>query len=198
MDRLPDTRESLIVRLADPADELAWRDFLEIYRPVIYRTVLSHGLQETDADDIVQQILMAIVGAVGRWKRSGHPGSFRAWLFTITRNLLINFVSRRRQQGVGGTSFAELLEQEPDSDPASRELVEQEYRAEVFRWAAAQVRPEFQPATWEAFWRTAVGGESIADVARSLGLSVGSVYAARSRVMARLKRKVSQVELEAQ
>jgi RNA polymerase sigma-70 factor (ECF subfamily) len=194
MDCLPDTRDSLIVRLADPADEAAWREFLEIYRPVIYRTVLRHGLQESDADDVVQQILMAIVEAVGRWQHSGHAGSFRAWLFTITRNLLINFVSRRRQQGVGGTSFAEMLEQEPDNDPASHHHFEEEYRAEVFRWAAAQIRNEFQAKTWEAFWRTAVGGEPIADVARSLRLSVGSVYAARSRIMARLKRKVSEVE----
>jgi RNA polymerase sigma-70 factor (ECF subfamily) len=198
MDRLPDTRESLIIRLGDPADEIAWREFLEIYRPVIYRTVLSRGLQEADADDVVQQILMAIVGAVGRWERSGHAGSFRAWLFTITRNLLINYVARRRQQGVGGTSFAEWIEQEPDDDVASHQQVEREYRAEVFRWAAAQVKSEFQVTTWEAFWRTAVGGEPIAEVARSLGLSVGSVYAARSRVMARLKQKVSQVELEAE
>jgi RNA polymerase sigma-70 factor (ECF subfamily) len=162
---------------------------------VIQRTVRRQGLQEADEDDVVQQILTAVVGAVGRWKHSGHPGSFRAWLFKITRNLLVNFVSRRRQQSVGGTSFAELMQQQPDDDPASREIVDYEYRAEIFRWAAGQVRPEFQKKTWEAFWWTAVEGEPISKVAEALNLSVGSVYAARSRVMARLKRRVSEVEL---
>lgn len=197
MDRLPDTSESLIDRLRDPADEVAWREFLEIYRPVIHRVVRSQGIQEADAEDIVQQILIAVVKAIGRWQLSGHPGSFRAWLFTVTRNLLVNFVARRYAQSVGGTSFAELLNEQPDDDPASREQVEREYRAELFRWAASEVRPEFQVATWEAFWRTAVGGEPIAEVAAALGLSVGSVYAARSRVMARLKLKIRQFEAEA-
>jgi RNA polymerase sigma factor (sigma-70 family) len=190
----PDTRESLLIRLHDTADEVAWREFLEIYRPLIYRTARSQGLQEADAEDVVQQVLLAVMGAVGRWKRGEHTGSFRCWLFTITRNLLVNFVARQRLRPVGGTSFVQLLEQQPASDEQSRLWVEQEYRAQLFRWAAAQVRPEFQPATWEAFWRTAVGGESIMEVARELKLSVGSIYAARSRVMNRLKRRVRQVE----
>jgi RNA polymerase sigma-70 factor (ECF subfamily) len=198
MDHLPDTSESLLIRLREPADEVAWREFLEIYGPVIQSTVRSQGLQDADEEDIVQQILMAVVGAIGRWKRSGHPGSFRAWLFTITRNLLVNFLSRRRQFSVGGTSFVELLNQQPDDDPVSQAQVEQEYRAELFRWAAAQVRPEFQATTWEAFWRTAVVGEPIAEVAGALELSVGSVYAARSRIMARLKRRIRQFESEAE
>jgi RNA polymerase sigma-70 factor (ECF subfamily) len=196
MKSVPDTRDSLLIRLGNPADEAAWREFLEIYRPLIYRLACRQGFQDADAEDLAQQALLAVAGAIGRWRQGEHEGSFRAWLFTITRNLMTNFVARSRWRSVGGTSFAELLEAQPADDESSRLLVQQEYQAELFRWAAGQVRGEFQPTTWDAFWRTTVGGEPIPEVARSLSLSVGAVYAARSRIMARIKRKVRQVEAE--
>lgn len=194
MDSSPDTRESLVVRLKDQADDIAWREFLEIYRPLMFRVAKNHGLQDADAEDVVQQALIAIMGAIGRWQKTDRVGGFRAWLVTITKNLLINFIARRKLRPVGGTSFALLLEQQPAVDELSRSFVEDEYRAELFRWAAEQVRSEFRPVSWEAFWRTAVCGERIADVAKALKLSVGSVYAARSRVVARIKRRVQQFE----
>lgn len=194
MDSLPDTRDSLVFRLKDRSDDVAWREFLEIYRPLMYRTARSQGLQDADAEDVVQQAIVAVMGAIGRWQQTGRVGGFRTWLLTITKNLLINFVARQKLRPVGGTSFILLLEQQPANDELSRSFVESEYRAELFRWAAEQVRPEFRSASWEAFWRTAVDGESIVDVAQALTLSVGSVYAARSRVVARIKRRIRQFE----
>lgn len=196
MTSVPETRESLLIRLGDAADEAAWREFLEIYRPVIYRLACRQGFQDADAEDLTQQALLAVAGAIGRWRQGEHTGSFRAWLFRIMRNLMTNFVSRSRWRSVGGTSFAEMLQEHPVDDEPSRLLVEQEYQAELFRCAAGQVRGEFQTSHWDAFWRTTVGGESIADVAESLSLSVGTVYTARSRIMTRIKRKVRQFEAQ--
>jgi RNA polymerase sigma-70 factor (ECF subfamily) len=196
MTSVPETRESLLIRLGDAADEAAWREFLEIYRPVIYRLACRQGFQDADAEDLTQQALLAVAGAIGRWRKGERTGSFRAWLFRIMRNLMTNFVSRSRWRSVGGTSFAELLKEQPIDDEPSRLLVEQEYQAELFRWAAGQVRSEFQPSHWDAFWRTTVGDESIAEVAENLSLSVGTVYTARSRIMARIKRKVRQFEAQ--
>jgi RNA polymerase sigma factor (sigma-70 family) len=193
---IPETRDSLLVRLGDPADEAAWREFLEIYRPLIYRLACRKGLQDADAEDVTQQALLAVAGAIGRWRKGEFDGSFRAWLSCITCNLMTNFVARSRWRGVGGTSFAKMLLEQPVDDESSRLLVQQEYQAELFRWAAGRVRGEFQTATWDAFWRTTVEGEPIASVAEVLSLSVGSVYAARSRIMARIKQKVRQIEAE--
>ena len=77
----------------------------------------------------------------------------------------------------------------PDSD-----LLRLEYRREVFRWAARQVRNEFQRATWDAFWLTAVEQRAVEDVAKELTKNRGSIYAARSRVMRRIQEKVTEFE----
>jgi RNA polymerase sigma-70 factor (ECF subfamily) len=69
-----------------------------------------------------------------------------------------------------------------------------EYRREVFRWAARQVRKEFRRETWDAFWLTAVEGQSVDVVAKELGKDCGAIYTARSRVMQRIHEKVNQYE----
>jgi len=193
----PQTRASLLLRLKSEADDQAWHEFLEIYQPLIYRLARSRGLQPADAEDVTQQALIAVSKAIGQWEPTGRAGSFRAWLFTIARNLATNYTARARMLAVGGTTFAELLQQQPAHD-ANREWVEREYQAELFRWAARKVREEVEAATWEAFWRTTVDRQRVADVAAALSMSVGSVYAARSRVMARLKRRVRQFEGDTQ
>ena len=194
----PDTRPSLLVRLQGERDDDAWAEFAEIYGPLIYRVIRRQGVQHVDAEDLTQQALVAVASAIDRWTPGDRDGSFRAWLFRIARNMLINFVSRRRSQhvGVGGTSFAELLREQPQADPASRSSVDEELHAEMLRWAAQRIRSEFHESTWQAFWRTTVDGEEIPAVAEALNVSLGSVYAARSRVMARLKRKVREFEAE--
>ena len=76
-------------------------------------------------------------------------------------------------------------------------MFEAEYRRRLFRWAADEVQGEFAPSTWQAFWLTAVEGRPPADVAAELGLSVGAVYIARSRVLARLRQRIEQLGDEA-
>jgi RNA polymerase sigma-70 factor (ECF subfamily) len=90
--------------------------------------------------------------------------------------------------------MVQRLEQQPGPDDSSRGDFDREYQRAVFRWAQTQVRPEFQESTWDAFWLTAVQGQSVEDVAGRLGKTFGAVYAARSRVMRRLKEAVRQFE----
>ena len=103
----------------------------------------------------------------GRWPGPSTAGtrargSFRGWLSRIARNLLINFLTRRRHQprGSGTTSVQDLLEAQPAADPSATALFEAEYEKHLFRWAADEVRGEFAPTTWQAFWQTAVEGRS--------------------------------------
>jgi RNA polymerase sigma-70 factor (ECF subfamily) len=72
-------------------------------------------------------------------------------------------------------------------------LFDREYRQQLVFWAADQIRAEFRPATWEAFWQTCVAGRSIAEVSAELGMSPGNVYVCRSRIIARLKTKVKEL-----
>ncbi|HEV3167884.1 MAG TPA: sigma-70 family RNA polymerase sigma factor [Isosphaeraceae bacterium] len=197
MDESPATHRSLIVKLRDPADSTAWCEFVAIYEPLIYQLARRKGLQDADAHDLCQEVFRAVAGAVERWDPD--RGSFRGWLSRIARNLLINFVTRRQFQlrGSGATSVQELLEAQPSADPSATALFEAEYQRHAFRWAAEEVRGQFAPTTWQAFWQTAVENRPPDKVAAELRLSVGAVYVARSRVLARLKRRIEQLGDEA-
>lgn len=192
----PATRHSLLIRLHDSQDEPAWREFLAIYEPLVRRLARRRGFQEADAEDLSQEVFRSVAAAIERWRTNPERGSFRAWLFLIARNTMINALKKnqRRPQATGDTQVRRLLEarQVPDDDAAA--LVEGEYLWGVFHWAAEQVRPEFRSATWQAFWRTSVEGVKAQQVAAETGLSAGAVYIARSRVMARLKQKIEQLE----
>lgn len=197
MTESPETHASLILRLRDQADQQAWCEFVEIYQPVIYRLARYKGLQHADAEDVVQQVLSAVAGAVGRWQPDKNRGRFRTWLQTIARNQITNALSRQAADRASGESGErELLARQPAAEGADSRLLVIECRREIFQWAARQIRDEFTPDTWDAFWQTAVEGRDVSEVARLLGKTSGAVYTARSHVMRRLKQKVLEWEAE--
>jgi RNA polymerase sigma-70 factor (ECF subfamily) len=191
----PETRASLIVRLKGRADQEAWREFVEIYRPVVCRLARRKGFQPADADDLAQQVLSAVAAAVGRWEPDPRRGRFRSWLHRIAHNLIVNALTRRApDRAAGDTAAHDLLDRQPAAEGPDSDLFRVEARREVFHWAARRIRPEFQADTWEAFWLTAVEGRPAAEVAERLGKKAGAVYAARGRVMRRLKEAVLEWE----
>jgi RNA polymerase sigma-70 factor (ECF subfamily) len=197
MTESPTTRVSLLVRLRDPQDREAWAQFVDLYAPLVYGFARKRGLQDADAADLTQVVLRAVSAAAGRLEYDPQRGSFRGWLFTIVRNRLRNFLAARRpglNQGSGDEAVQRLLEAQeaPQADPA--QLWEQEWERQLFAWAAAQLKPRFHEATWQAFWQTAVEGRRPLDVARALGVNQAAVYLARSRVMARLRELIRHVE----
>jgi RNA polymerase sigma factor (sigma-70 family) len=187
----PETRSSLIVRLRDRADQAAWAEFVEIYRPVIYRLACRKGLQDADAEDLVQRVLVAVALAVHRWEQDDTRGRFRTWLSCIARNLIINALTRQApDRALGDAATQALLAQQAAPEGPDSALLRTEYRREVFHWAARQIQAEFRPDTWLAFWQTAAEGRPIEEVARQLGKKPGAVYTARGRVMQRLREKI--------
>jgi RNA polymerase sigma-70 factor (ECF subfamily) len=190
------TRASLLLRLRDPGDDRAWVEFIDLYAPLIRRIARRGGLQDADAADLEQEVFRAVAGAIGRYDPDPARGSFRGWLLRIARNLLLNLLAARRRHPPpgGGTDMLSLLEAVPDPKSQDSTVFEAEYRRRTFEWAAEQVREEFKPATWQAFWRTAVKNEEPSAVAADIRLSVGAVYVARSRVLARIRTKVEEVE----
>ncbi len=191
---LPETRISLLARLKDRTDQHAWDEFVRVYEPAVYRLARQRGLQDADALDLTQEVLGAVSGAIHRWKPGDEPGGFRAWLYTIARNLTVNALTRGpRHRGAGDTAVLDLLREAPEQSVDST-LYTLEYRRQAFALAAEAVRDEVQASTWQAFWLSAVEGLEIAEVAVKLTVSVGVVYAARSRVLAKLRQKVEQLE----
>jgi RNA polymerase sigma-70 factor (ECF subfamily) len=196
MARFPDTRASLILKLASTQDTLAWNEFARLYQPVVYRLARRRGFQHADAEELVQEVMVSVARAVDRWVPDAKRGRFRDWLHQIARNLMINFLTRRKYQvwGTGDSGIQRILEEAPDANPALEETFELEYRREVFSAAARNVQQAVSASTWQAFELSAIDGLPIDETAARLRLSIGNVYIARSRVMARLRVEVQRME----
>lgn len=190
----PQTRESLILRLPTASDAAAWQEFAAIYEPLIYRFARRRGLQDADAHELVQTVFVAVARAVVNWRPDPARGKFRAWLFRIARNQLINMTAKRRLDGGSGKTTDMLsLQQVAQLEEQTMEL-ELDYRRELFRAAALAVRDQVHESTWSAFWMTCVEGVSIEKAASELQLTTGAIYIARSRVLSRLRQLIQQWE----
>lgn len=198
MQTSPETRPSLLLRLRNPQDEQAWREFLKIYEPLIERLARQRGLQHADARELVQEVLVAVSGAIDRWDPDETKGSFRGWLSTITRNLTINLLKKegRQTRGTGDSEFARLMNEQPDPTAEGTALFDLEYRRRLFQFAAEHVQEQFEEATWQAFWMTSVEQQPLVDVCEELGMSRGAIYVARSRVMSKLRKHIEKLEAE--
>jgi RNA polymerase sigma-70 factor (ECF subfamily) len=196
MPQVPQTRVSLLLRLPSAADAQAWHEFVSIYEPFIYQFGRRSGLQDADALELVQNVMLAVAKAIGRWQPDADRGKFRTWLLRIAQNQLIDAAARFRRQAVakGGTSMLDLLAAHPARDFWSSDQVRVLHRKELFRWAADRVKDTVKQATWQAFWMTSILDQPVEEVARRLHLSVGAVYIARSRVLAKLREEITKWE----
>ena len=197
MSSTPETRPSLLIRVRDPGDQVAWLEFVEIYRPVILRLARQKAMQEADAEDVAQDVLAAVAKAIEQREHDPKRAKFRTWLNRVASNAILNALTRGRpDRGSGGSALLEVLNQHESHSGPDSDLLQLEYRREVFRWAARHVRKEFHQDTWDAFWLTAIEGRTVEAVAGELGKNPGAIYAARSRVIRRIQEKVAEYEQE--
>jgi RNA polymerase sigma factor (sigma-70 family) len=198
MNQAPSTQPSLLIRLRDQRDERAWAEFTEIYGPLVHQLARRRGLQEADAQDLVQDVFRAVARAIERYDPDPARGSFRGWLSRIAGNLIINLLAaqKRHPRGTGDTDMQRLLEEQPDLPAEESALFEAEYRRRLLAWAAERARGGFSEAIWQAFWRTGVEGRPVKEVAEALGMSIGTVYQYKSRVVARIRREIEQFDGE--
>ncbi len=196
MSTAPITRPSLLLRLRDAEDADAWSEFVRLYTPLIFGHCRRHGLQDADAADIAQEVMRVAARSLPEFQYDSLRGKFRGWLLQTTRHRLHKFFDARRRapQAASDTAIVRLLDQEADA--AEQACWEEDYRQRLFDWATGKARPEFQPATWGAFWLTAVKSVAVKEVAGQLGISVGAVYIARSRVITRLRELIETVSDE--
>ncbi len=195
MTSTPTTRASLLLKLCDPRDHEAWVEFVHLYEPVIYRMLKKYGLQEVDALEVMQDLLLAVSRGVERWTPGAEHGSFRGWLRRVTRNLVVNWLRRkRRQPSTIALDLDSMLTAEELSEGHESREFDEELRRSLFHRASEKVQLEVQPQTWQAFWEVAVSGLEIRDVANRLGMTTGAVRVAKCRIIARLRETVSRLE----
>jgi RNA polymerase sigma factor (sigma-70 family) len=194
MNTVNTTRPSLLVRIRDLRDEMAWGEFARLYTPFIYRVARQSGLQDADASLVTQDVLVTVARTIHRFEYNRKSGSFRGWLKVVTRSRLNDFLRAqgREPQGTGDTGILHVLDEQPDA--SQPDLWEREFRRTLFEWAVDRIRCDFEDTTWQAFWKTSVDAVETRDVAEQLGMSVGAVYIARSRVLARLRKEIEEVD----
>jgi RNA polymerase sigma-70 factor (ECF subfamily) len=182
------TRQSLLLR-AQGGDENAWKDLTDLYRPLVVGWLRYQAVPTDEVDDLVQEILLAVVRNLPAFCHSGRRGAFRSWLRTIAHNCACDFWKARGRRGraAGGTAGAEVLRQLEDPGSDLNRQWDEEHDRYLLRCLLDLMELEFEPSTVEAFRRVALEGASSAAAAEELGLSVGAVYAAKSRVLRRLR-----------
>lgn len=197
MTESPPTRATLLLRLRDRHDGMAWSEFLHDYGPMIYRFVRSRGLQDADASDVVQDVMRSVGVAIDRLDYQKEKGGFRAWLFTITRNKLSSHFAKRNRLGPIGndTGQYEMLGQ-LSGDGELEQQWDLEYQRQLAAIAMDTLKQKAEPNTWMAFELTAMKGLSAEEAGAQIGMSAGAVYVARSRVTAKLRIEIERLLAE--
>ena len=194
MSQSPATRPSLLVRIKDLEDKVAWNEFIDIYAPLVHAYLRKRGLQDADAADLTQDVMQTVARQADKFRYDPSQGSFRGWLLTVTLNRLRDFADRnqRRAKGSGKTAVQQVLQELPDR--AAEDLWNQQHQQRLFQWAAEKAKVDFREATWRAFWLNAVDQKPAKEVAAELGMSVGAVHIAKSRGLARIREIVQSIE----
>ena len=186
------TRLSLLLRVRDLSDSNSWRDFVECYAPRVFLWCKKFGLQEADAADATQTVLLKLVQSLQSFDYDSGRGSFRSWLKVVTQHVATDVVRTWRERGSGDSRWVESLNGAVSSSSAESLLAELElaHQQELVRVANERIRLKVKPKTWDAYWKTCHGGAPATDVAQDLDMTVGDVYVAKSRVLKMLRAEV--------
>ena len=180
------TSQSLLMRIREPADSEAWSRFVHLYGPLIPKWGRRAGLSADDAAELAQDVFALLVRKLPEF-RYDPSKSFRSWLKTVTVNRWRE-QCRRRSLPIAATSSSALVQlPEPAED---RQFWESEYETHVIRRTMGLLKSEFRSPTWEALQRYVFDGESPDQLAQEYGLSVWTIYAAKSRLIKKLRREL--------
>ena len=200
-DSFASTRRSLLSRLKHWDDAESWRDFFDTYGGLLHRFALRSGLSETEAQDAVQETLLAVAKQMPEFRYDPTKGSFRAWLYNQARWRIADAFRRRQRAG-----FAEPLpegsatgtaEAEQFADPASEKLEaawDAEWREHQLARALVRVKAQVSARQFQMFHLVAVKGWAMAEITRTLKVNRAQVYVAKLRVSRLVKEELARLD----
>jgi RNA polymerase sigma-70 factor (ECF subfamily) len=184
-----DSATSLVMRLKQN-DAIAWQELVEIYAPLIFHRCRRFRLGPADSADIMQEVFASAAKSIPQYRQKP-AGTLRGWLWTITQNKIRDLTRKndRRFPAAGGTeALVQLNEMVDPLADLSQDSCTSEIEAKQFlKRALALIQTDFQPQTWQAFWRSTIDGQETSVIAKELGISTNSVRQAKSRVLRRLR-----------
>lgn len=190
------TRQTLLLRLRDQADQESWGEFADIYTPLLYAYCQKRELRHADIADIVQEVMRSVSLALAKSQYDPARGKFKAWLFTTVRNAISSHFRKqsRRPLTVAETGLLDSMAASPSQ--AEEADWERDYQRQLLAWGVDQIRPEFAARIWRAFEATALEDLDPGDVAAELGMSKKAVAVAKYRVLKRLREKMCSIDAD--
>lgn len=192
------TRRSLVSRLKRWEDEGSWREFYEIYHGLIFGAALKAGLTEAEAEDAVQETIVAVAKAIKDFEYDPAKCRFKTWLFAITKRQVARQFRKRLGQGrtlealAGDNGEAPAANDIPDTASAALEEVwQREWEENLVRVARERVRRRTSPAQFMIYEYQVLQEHTVGETARALGVSASRVYLAKHRIGAELKKEVA-------
>jgi RNA polymerase sigma-70 factor (ECF subfamily) len=177
------TRASLLLRVRDRGDSLAWGEFDTLYRPLLKRYASARGLGADDAEDVAQHCLLTVARKIREFEYDPTRGRFRAWLRKLVNDHVSSVFRRRREQAARTGDFERPQEREPLPD----EEWERIWLEEHLKYCMNLVRKQVAPQTFEAFYRVAIEDWPVERTCQELGMTANQVYVAKSRMTRRLQ-----------
>lgn len=178
----PETRLSLLHSLRGRAGRVGWREFFELYAPAVYRVARTRGLSESDADDVVQTVMLAISKHIDGFEYERSRGRFRDWVRRIAENKIHDHFRRKNV-----TSGARQLSDQPDSRPTVEEVWEAQWRIQDIMHCLDLVADNVSETRIKAFRLYVLDNAPAQEVARQLDVTTGYVYTARCQLLKMLR-----------
>jgi RNA polymerase sigma-70 factor (ECF subfamily) len=186
------TSLSLLQRIRQ-GDATGWHRVVELYTPLVCHWCRRWGVDGADADDVMQEVFHAASSSIADFRREREGDTFRGWLRGITRHKVLAFwrTQERQPASPGGSSALQRLQEVPGPEAdASEDAADADQTSQLFHRALGMLQGEFEPRTWQAFWRTTVDAQPAPNVASELDMTANAVRMAKSRVLRRLREEL--------
>ena len=183
------TRASLLIRIRNPDDSVAWNEFYQIYAPLIYRFALSRGLNHADAEEIRSSCYETIVKNIESFEYEKQKGGFKAWLRRVVTNRVIDLKRKRMAEPGYDTQLNRVAATEKSPD----EMFDEQWKSNHLNYCLKKLKPQFDQTKFQAFMLL-LEGNSVELVCEKLSLNANQVYKAKSRILKLVRQELNQIE----
>ena len=184
------TSESLLFRLQNApdgeVDQNAWEKFVQLYTPLMFHWARKVGLQQSDAADLVQDVLSIVFHRLPDFQYDA-AGSFRGWLRTVTLN---KFREKKRKRVTDVSIASNSVLEQIASLKSAESTWDLDYGRMLLQQTMEQMEPDFHPGTWQALRAVMAEGMTVDQAAETTGVSIWTIYSAKARLMKRLREEL--------
>lgn len=186
------TRCSLLLRIKNRQDDASWRQFDEIYRPMLYQFAISRGLKDAEAEDVVQFCMAAIQEQIHAFDYDPSRGRFKGWLRTLVNNRVRNLVRNKHEQPAESAVF-----QRPAQQATPEEEFDRLWMIEHLKHAMRAVQAEVGETAFQVFQMYVMEQQPVEEICKKLGVDASQIHKTKFRLTRKLAEKLAELGEEA-